>query len=311
MHLFFFLILLLAVVSLLISYICFIIVFYVPPRKKSALNDVPLPQGAIYEAFWDEMREWVCEARSTPHEDVSIISFDGLKLTGKFYEYAPGAPIEVMFHGYRGSAERDLSGGMQRCFKIGRSALIVDQRCSGSSDGNVITFGINEHRDCLSWIDFVIERLGPDVRIILTGISMGASTVLNAAGCVLPKNVIGVLADCGFSSAKEIILSVARQMKLPANLIYPFVKLGAKIFGHFDLEEISSVDAVSRTKIPIIFFHGESDDYVPCEMSRINYLACSSPKKLVIIPGAGHGLCYLVDPDTYLREVKDFFDIYS
>ena len=153
----------------------------------------------------------------------------------------------------------------------------------------------------------MIEHFGPDVKIILTGISMGASTVLNATGGPLPKNVIGVLADCGFSSPADIIKKVIRQMGLPANISYPFVKLGARLYGKFDLEEITSAEAVKNCKLPVIFFHGEDDDYVPCEMSRINYDACPSRKRLVTIPGAGHGLCYPVAPNLYLWEMQDFF----
>lgn len=292
---------------LLISYVCFRIGFYVPPRNKNPGDEIDLPEGEIYEVFWDAMRKWTKETRALPHEEVSIVSFDGLKLKGKYFEFAPGAPIELMFHGYRGNAERDLSGGVQRCFKLGRSALIVDQRCAGHSEGQVITFGIKEHRDCLSWIDFMLKRFGPDVKIILTGISMGASTVLIAGGKKLPDNVIGILADCGFSSAKDIIQSVIRKMGLPPTLSYPFVKLGARIYGHFDLEEIDAVTAVKNCKVPVIFFHGAQDDYVPCEMSRINYDACASRKALVVIPGAGHGLSYPVAPALYLDSLRDFF----
>ena len=295
------------VLIILISYFCFRIVFYVPSRKKQSHNDIELPAGKIYEVFWDDMRKWAIETRQTPFEEVSIFSFDGLRLYGKYYEYAPDAPIELMFHGYRGSAERDLSGGVQRCFQLGRSALIVDQRCAGRSEGNVITFGINEHRDCLSWIDFMVHHFGPEVKIILTGISMGATTVLIASGCDLPPNVIGVLADCGFHSAKDIIMSVSRSLNLPARLLYPFIRFGAKVFGHFDLEEISAEESVANCKVPVLFFHGETDNYVPCEMSRINYEACNSRKKLITIPNAGHGLSYPVARERYLKEAKEFF----
>ena len=292
---------------LLISYICFRVGFYVPPRKKKESDAIELPEGEVYEPFWDSMKKWTLQTRAMPHEAFSVRSFDGLTLQGKYYEFAPGAPIELMFHGYRGSAERDLSGGVQRCFKLGRSALIVDQRCSGKSDGNVISFGVNEHRDCLSWLDFMLQHFGPDVKIILTGISMGASTVLIAGGTQLPANVIGILADCGFSSAKDIIQTVIRQMGLPPKLSYPFVKLGAKLFGHFDLEEVDAVSAVQKCKVPVIFFHGEADDYVPCWMSRANYEACASRKSLVLIPGAAHGLSYPVAPTVYLDALRTFF----
>ena len=292
----------LAAVFFLTTYICYRMAFYSKPGTV-----VALPDGEIYAPFWDKIHHWAEQCRSMPSEDLWITSFDGLKLHGKYYEYAPNAPIEIMFHGYRGSAERDLAGGVQRCFALGHNALVVDQRCAGKSEGHVITFGINEHRDCLSWLDFTVQRFGPDAKIILTGISMGASTVLIAAGNPLPKNVVGILADCGFSTAKDIIKTVIRQMKLPADLLYPFVKWGAKIYGHFDLEETTALDAVSRCKAPVIFFHGEDDAFVPCHMSKTMHAACTCEKALIIVPGAGHGLSYPVAPNAYLDAMRKFF----
>ena len=297
------------VVVLLATYACYRMAFYAT-RKKTLPDDViDVPTGKAYEAFQADFEKWGREVRAMPYENFSITSFDGLTLCAKYYEYAPGAPIELMFHGYRGNAERDLSGGVQRCFSLGRSAFIVDQRCSGNSEGKVITFGIKEHRDCLAWVDFMVEHFGPEVKILLCGISMGASTVLMAAGNPLPENVIGVLADCGFSTAKDIIKKVIRQMGLPAGICYPFVKLGARLYGHFDLEETSALEAMERCAVPVIFFHGEDDDFVPCEMSRINYEACTARKMLVTIPGADHGLSYPVAPETYLTSLREFFGV--
>lgn len=299
---------LLVIAVLIASYVCFRMAFFVKPEDKNPTEEYPIPEGRIYEPFREQMVAWIKEVRALPHEDMTITSFDGLKLRGRYYEFAPGAPLEIMFHGYRGNAERDMCGGVQRCFALGRSALIVDQRGCGSSEGNVISFGIHEVRDCLAWLDHAIQRFGPDVKIILTGISMGASTVMMAAGQELPPNVIGVLADCGFTSAEDIIKVVIREkMHLPPNISYPFVKLGARLFGHFNLDSISALEAMAKAKVPVIFYHGEADDFVPCDMSRRNFDACASRKHLVTIPGAGHGLCYLVDPERYLKELDAFF----
>ena len=134
-------------VTFALAYVCFRLAFYVK-RSKTVSDDMfEMPGGEIYEPFKESMENWAKETRGMPHEEFSITSFDGLKLHGKYYECKQGAPIELMFHGYRGSAQRDLSGGVQRCFTLGRNALIVDQRCSGKSDGTVITFGVNEHKD--------------------------------------------------------------------------------------------------------------------------------------------------------------------
>lgn len=297
----------LALLILVTAYVCFRIVFYVPEKMKVTSIELPVPEGPAYEPYHPLMKKWILEARSFPHEDCYIISHDGLKLHAKYFEYAPGAVTEIMFHGYRGSAERDLSGGIQRCFALGRNILLVDQRTSCGSEGNVISFGINEHKDCLAWIDFAVKKFGPDVKLVLTGISMGASTVLMAAGKPLPKNVVGVLADCGFSSAKKIIQKCAKDIYCPSALIYPFIKLGAKLFGHFDLEEYSPLEAMKTCNVPVIFFHGEADDFVPCNMSQEIYAVCTSPKRIVTVPKAGHGLVYLVDNKKYFQSVVEFF----
>ena len=82
--------------------------------------------------------------------------------------------------------------------------------------------------------------------------------------------------------------------------------LGGLLYGGFDPDKDSSVAAMARCKLPVIFFHGEADDFVPCDMSRENYAACAGPKALVTIPGAGHGLSYLANPDHYLETLAQF-----
>lgn len=296
-----------AVAVLTVAYVCFRMAFYISDKEKAENAARELPPGEVYLPYHPVMTGWQREVREFPWEAVSIRSFDGLTLRGKYYERYPGAPVELMFHGYRGSAQRDLCGGVQRCFACGRNALIVDQRASGESGGNVISFGIRERRDCLAWVDFMVQHFGKDVKIILTGISMGAATVMMAAGEPLPENVIGVLADCGYTSPKAIICKVIKDMGLPAELAYPFVKLGAKLFGGFDLEECSCTEALKRARVPVIFFHGENDDFVPCDMSRLCFEACGSKKQLHTVPGAGHGLAFPADQQTYLRVLKEFF----
>ena len=296
----------LAALTLLIAYVCYRMAFYSAPRKPLGPEEYELPEGDIYEPYHEAMIGWTKELRSMPHEDISVTSFDGLTLRGKLFEYAPGAPIELMLHGYRGAAEKDMCGGVFRCFAVKRSALVVDQRACGTSDGSVITFGVNERRDCLSWVDYMVKRW-PDRKIILTGISMGAATVIMAAGEALPENVIGVLADCGYSSAKEMILKTIAEMKLPPKLAYPFVKLGAKLYGHFDLEETCPIEALKNCRVPVIFFHGEADDFVPCGMSRRMQAVCPTRSALVTVPGAGHGLAYPMDKPSYIQALGDFF----
>lgn len=286
-------------------FVCYRMAFYV--TKKQRQTPLPLPDGEQYAPYNERIRNWAAETEKLPYTEYSIVSFDKTVLFGRFYEYKKGAPMELMFHGYRGSAKRDLAGGVERCFRLGRSAFIVDQRGSGKSGGKVISFGVNEHKDCLCWVKFLTETFGKEQKIILTGISMGASTVLMAAGKPLPENVIGVLADCGYNSQKEIIKKVIGEMGLPKGAGYLLVKVGARLFGGFDLEETSAEEAMKSCTLPVIFFHGKEDDFVPSFMSERNFEACRGRKQIVIIEKAGHGLAYPASPEAYLKAAGEFF----
>lgn len=296
--------------TLIVSAVCFFMVFYSPKRKERAPDDYEFPVGKIYEPLHDDMIAWINQARETPHKKVEIKTFDGLTLRGRYYEHSPDAPIELMMHGYKGNFERDLNGGIFRALDIGHSVLVYDHRGSGKSDGNVLTFGVNESRDARRWIDYILTEINPNAKIILSGVSMGGSTAMILSGYDnLPENIIGIIADCGYTSPKDIIKLVMRKMKLPADLLYPFIKLGGLIYGRFNIDELPPLEQVKKSKIPTIFVHGDEDDFVPMEMSERNYNACTAKeKKLLIIKGAGHGLAFPIARDGYLKELRAFFD---
>ncbi len=290
----------------LISYICFSMVFKTPKRKICKEGEYDFPPGEIYEPFYPQMKIWTDSIRSMNRQLMEIKSFDGLILRGYYYEYSPDSPLELIFHGYSGNAERDLSGGVERCFALGRSVILIDQRGAGMSEGKVCSFGVNERRDCLAWIDFATKKFGKNRPLIIGGISMGAATVMMASGENLPENVVCVMADCGYSSQKDIICKVVKEMKLPVKIIYPFIKLGAKLYGGFDLEELTPIEAVAKSKTPIIFIHGDNDDFVPHSMSVECFNACKSKKKMVTIEGAGHGLAFPVNQEKYVESLRQF-----
>ena len=244
-----------------------------------------------------------------PHEKFEITSFDGLKLRAKYYEYKKGAPIELMLHGYKGNSRRNFCGAVIRASKFGHNVLLIDQRGNGKSDGHTITFGIKESRDAVSWINYLEERFGNNIEILLAGVSMGAATALMSIERGLPSSVKWIIADCGYSTPKAIMKDVAKKRKLPATFLYPFIRLGALLFGRFDPEEITPLDAVKKSPVPILFVHGDTDAFVPCYMSEENYNACTSKKKLLIIKGASHGLAYYTSPDEYENAIRLFFEL--
>lgn len=294
----------LSFIILLISYISYRLAFHAPKRLPE--NEISFPVGEQYEIHRPGISKYVEEMLSRPFEAVTISSHDGKKLYGRYYHVSDGAPLQIFFHGYKSFAELDCCGGSKLAQQLGQNTLVVDQRSHGKSEGASITFGIKERRDCLCWIHYARMRFGENVKIILSGLSMGAATVLMATDLDLPENVIGVIADCPFSSPKAIIQKVCRDMHLPAKFMYPFVRLGARIFAGFDLEESSALSAVAKAGIPILLIHGEDDRFVPCDMSREIHKSCSSKIVFETVPGAGHGLSYLVAPKRYEEVTTEF-----
>ena len=301
--------LIITILVLLTAYICYRIAFWAPKRVLDEDVQIHLPEGEQYLKVREGIERCVNNMLARPFEPVTITTFDGKKLYARYYHVADGAPLQIQFHGYKSSAVLDFCGGSLYAGKIGHNALVVDQRSHGRSEGKSITFGVLERKDVLCWIDYARSRFGEDVRIILAGLSMGAATVLMATDQPLPPNVLGVVADCPYSSPVAIIKTVSkRDMHMPTGLMYPFVKLGARLFAGFDLEESSAVTAVKNTPVPILIIHGTGDNFVPCDMSREIRDANPDMITLVTVPEAGHGLCYMTEPAIYENAMQEFFE---
>lgn len=252
----------------------------------------------------------IAEFEAAPFEKVSIISHDGLKLTGRYYHVKDGGALEIACHGYKGNAIRDFCGNYIMAKEDGRNLLLIDERCHGSSEGHTITFGILERKDVLGWIKYANKRFG-SVPIMLSGVSMGAATVLMVSGMDLPKNVKGILADCPFDAPANIIKKVLGQDRgLPVKFVYPLILLGGKVYGKFNLEEDTPIQAVKKSKVPILLIHGDADRFVPYEMSCNIHRAAPDKIEFHTIHDAGHAINYVTKPEQYTRIVKAFTQKY-
>ncbi len=296
--------LILTALVLLFTLYAYRVTFWSDPRHHPTHTD-PL-KGVQFEEVAEHIKRLGDIMARLPFEAVSIQSFDGLKLAGRYYHLRDGAPLVILFHGYRSHAFRDCCGGHALSRKMGFNTLVIDQRAHGDSEGRTISFGINERRDCLSWIEYANERFGSETPIVLSGLSMGAATVLMAAELPLPENVKAIMADSPYSTPSAIIEKVSGDLHYPVVLCRPFFHLAARIFGGFRLNSCNAKEAVSHSKIPLLLLHGEADRFVPCSMSR-EIAACAPGMALVrTFPGAGHGLSYVIAPREYEQVTYDF-----
>ena len=299
-------ILLICAMLYIILRVVFLMAFAIPERNTSPLSLIP--ESEQYDSYRKRIENGIREISEKEFEPVYIKSYDGLLLFGRLYKNDRQDIIEIAFHGYRSSPYLDFCGGSCLSKSMGVSTILVDQRGHGKSEGKAITFGIKERLDVLSWANFISQRFS-DSKILLSGLSMGASTVLMASELKLPENVIGILADCPYSSPSEIILKVARDKGFNPKLIYPFIRLSARLFAGVDIDSCSAVEAVKHARLPILIIHGDDDRFVPHSMGKAIYDAAESPvKRFLSVRGAGHGMSYFADNDGYVGAVKEFVE---
>ncbi len=263
-----------------------------------------VPSNELFElvqAAASSLESKVCET-------VSITSYDGEQLVGHLYR-CPGAKrVIIAMHGWRSSWTTDFGIISEFWHANNCTVLYAEQRGQNNSGGDYIGFGMMERHDCLSWINWVNDSLGCELPIYLAGLSMGASTVLMAAGAALPDNVCGIIADCGFTSPYAIWKYIAQKnLHLSYALMGTFANSMCKKKLNMDANAYSTVDAMKSNSVPVLFIHGSDDRFVPVEMTYENYKACTAPKRLLIIPGAGHCMSYVVDRQSYENAIKLFW----
>lgn len=239
------------------------------------------------------------------YEWVETVSYDGLTLKARYFDNKSKNTI-LLFHGYRSSAKRDFSCAVEMYTKLGLNILLCDQRSHGRSEGKYITFGVKESRDVITWLDFLEHKYSPE-KVVLGGLSMGATTVLLACTQKLPEKVKAIVADCGFSSPVDIILKVGKQsFKINAKFLIPFLDIACKTFGKFSIKNVSTVEAIKNSNIPILFIHGKADGLVPFEMSETGYRSAPKGSRLFLVDEADHGLSYLVDKNAVKSTIEEF-----
>lgn len=299
-----FLILVFSIIALILLSSFFVYLFVFHRKKEGDPGEVM--DDPQYKVYGEETRAMVDKLRARAFEEVHIISFDGLRLFGRWYEGKKDSPVAVLCHGYNGSAFRDFSGGSDIFLSLGWNVLLIDQRAHGKSEGSTITFGVKEKYDALDWADYARERK-KDAPIFLVGISMGGATVLMASAMAEERGIKGIAADCPYSSPYEIISKVMVDKGLKPSLLMPLVSLSAFLFGHFRLKSESAAEAVEKSSLPILIIHGLDDRFVPDYMSREIYERSKGNVEYETFPEAGHGLSYMVDRKRYVDTTVRFF----
>jgi len=264
------------------------------------------------ETAMKEMRDAAARLEASGCEAIEIAAHDGERLVGHWQECPDAKRIIIAMHGWRTSWSSDFGVIADFWQDSGCSVLYAEQRGQNNSGGDYMGFGLLERYDCLDWINWVNERCGKTMPVYLAGVSMGAATVLMAAGFDLPPNVCGVIADCGFTSPKAIWKHVAENnLHLNYNIRSAAINDLYRRALNIEDTDYSTTDAMKACSVPVLFIHGTDDAFVPIEMTYENYKACAAPKRLLVVPGADHGMSYCVEKENYEAAVKEFWQAFD
>ena len=242
--------------------------------------------------------------------DTYITSSDNLKLHA--YEVKNENKTDkwaIVVHGYT-SEGKLLSSKAKHLYNMGYNVLVPDLRSHGTSEGNYIGMGWHDRLDIIDWINYIVKN-NPKSEIALHGTSMGSATVLMVSGEKLPSNVKAIVADCGYTSVyDEFSYQLKQLFNLPAFPIMNFSDVVTHIRAGYCLNDASAINQVKKSTTPILYIHGDKDDFVPYYMMDELYNATNSEKEKLTIEGGEHANSDLVNPKLYWSTVNSFLEKY-
>lgn len=251
-----------------------------------------------------EKTRWL---KSQPMKTAVIQAQDGVRLVGKlWFSDVKSNRFIIACHGASGLYYEQFCFLAEYYHKNGYNLLLVNNRGCGESGGEFISYGVNESRDLLHWMKYILNNF-PTCSIFLHGISMGASSVLMTCDGKLPENIKGIISDCAFTNAwDEFKYKMYHSYHCPAFPVLNIVNLLCRTKAHFSLRDAAPLNHVIKSKVPILFIHGKNDEYVPPRMTQQLYDSCPAPKKLLLVPGAEHANSSSVNPALYEEYLTEF-----
>lgn len=263
-------------------------------------------EGSVEINFDEQERkeEALASSFSQKITQTSIQSDDHLKLNGYYTLKESSHMWAIMIHGYKSSYGNMLSYGA-RYDEQGYNVLLPENRAHDNSEGNYIGMGWLDKEDIKNWIDWIIKQ-DSQAQIVLHGVSMGGATVMMLSGDQ-PEHVIGYIEDCGYTSVWDIFASeLDKRFSLPTFPVLDISNIYARFVAGYDFKEASSLKQVEKCQKPMLFIHGDQDDFVPTEMVYEVYEAAQCEKELYIVEGAGHAQAKLKNPQDYWNHVFTF-----
>lgn len=266
-------------------------------RVEQRSNEYATSADEWFEAHKGQDQVIACEKAGTAHAYIIL-------------QETPSDKWAVLNHGYS-SDPSGTAAYAREYYNMGYNCVCPSMRGLGEDENRYCSMGYYDKYICLAWVNYV-TLTDPNAKILIHGYSMGAATTMLTLGEEgLPANVKCAVSDCGYTNVYEQYTYVLKHnASLPAFPILDLANAVSKLRGNFDFKESSPIDAIRKTDVPILFIHGDKDDFVPYFMMDQLYDACASEKEKLTIEGAVHASSVYKDPELYWATVKKFIAKY-
>lgn len=247
--------------------------------------------------------------REQTWQEERVSAGDGAELRGYWHAGDPAKPVLLLFHDYGSSPWIDFCLHARWGIRQGWSVLLPVERAHGESGGKWCTLGIREGEDCLKWAERAAQLAGPDCRLILGGVGLGAAAVLSALERGLPERVKALVLDSAFYSPKRQMKYMVRdRLHMRSFPLLQLLSLYARLFwGSFPGSADGAAALKRNDAVPVFFAHGREDGMTPYAPAEQAYKDCPAPKTLFTGEEAGHGACAFAEGERYFTELEDFF----
>lgn len=235
-----------------------------------------------------------------------IFTKDKLHLHAEFFDYGKSQTL-IVIPGFRNSCYLNFSCIAKKFIQKNYNILMTHQRAYSDSEGKFCGVGLSEQYDLLKWINWINENSPSTKKIVLYGVSMGASTIGYASDKITNPKVKAMILDSPYDSFFEQIWLSAKKHKFLEKPVMNVCKFLAKNFLKLPIKKTVS-DSLKNTKIPAFFVYGSEDKTVPISIFKKVYYNCNSKKDFVIVQGAKHIKGFEVGGEENQKRIFDFAD---
>ena len=304
----------LCLIIIVVLNIVLINIFLVRKKPKNEKNNDALMEdlgGGWSEYFhiMDETKKLYSEI--TPNE-LELKYKDGKIRRGYFYENKNSDILIVFAHGWTSESFENLGFVGRFAINNGYNVLAVDAKGHGKSEGKLFGFAVSDYDALCEWCKYINSISDKKYHIFLHGVSMGGATVLYCSD----KNIDGldgIIDDCGFTSPwEEFYHGLLKYLK--SKSLAKFILSTLNIIGRLCLKmniKLNTKDCVMHSNVPILFIHGDKDDFVPTFMSIDNYNSAINnghENELWITEGCRHGTSCFDKIDEYEMRIVKFIN---